>query len=392
VATLPITVQVTDSAGLTFSKSFTINIADINDAPVAYNDQLTSLQLKALDLSGSGILTNDHDEDGDILRAILITGPSHGTLTLNADGTLTYLPTDLFSGTDSFRYQITDGSLTSNIATVTIDVVPSVSPGGGSVGTTTGGGTAGTGSGTGTGDGTAGTGSGSGTGSGTGGVSGDSTDSNTGGNSDGTGTRATPPTTTDTIADPGAEPASLIENVINGASVAEESFNQTLSESMMLMMVVKDEFLNARNLPEDRLSDVARESSAGYTDSRLLRSVFGGYSFDVDLRSAIASGVFFTIETVAGPEVSVVADTTPQVAEKIVVGSAAVVSTSLSVGYVVWILRGGSILTTFMSALPAWQSFDPLPILQSFERRDEADDDSLLSIATRGIKKRPRKS
>jgi hypothetical protein len=110
------------------------------------------------------------------------------------------------------------------------------------------------------------------------------------------------------------------------------------------------------------------------------------------LRSAIASGIFFTIETGAAPEVSVVADTTPQVAEKIVVGSAAVVSTSLSVGYVVWILRGGSILTTFMSALPAWQSFDPLPILQSFERRDEADDDSLLSIATRGIKKRPRKS
>ena len=392
VATLPITLQVTDSAGLTFSKSFTINIADINDAPVAYSDQLTSLQLKALDLSGSGILTNDHDEDGDILRAILIGGPSHGTLTLNADGTLTYLPTDLFSGTDSFRYQITDGNLTSNIATVTIDVVPSVSPGGGSGGTTTGGGTAGTGSGTGTGDGTAGTESGSGTGGGTGGVSGDSTDSNTGGNSDGTGTRATPPTTADTIADPGAEPTSLFDNVINGASVAEESSNQTLSESMMLMMVVKDEFLNARNIPEDRLSDAARQSSAGHTDSRLLRSVFGGYSFDVDLRSAIASGVFFTIETVAAPEVSVDADTTPQVAEKIVVGSAAVVSTSLSVGYVVWILRGGSILTTFMSALPAWQSFDPLPILQSFERRDETDDDSLLSIATRGIKKRPRKS
>jgi VCBS repeat-containing protein len=389
VATLPITVLVMDSQGLTFSKSFAINIVDINDAPVAYNDQLTSLQLMALDLSGSGILTNDRDEDGNILSAILITGPSHGTLTLNADGTLTYMPTDLFSGTDSFQYQVTDGSGTSNIATVTIDVVPSVSPGGG--GTTTGGGIADTGSGTGTGSGS-GTEGGTGAGGGTGGVSGDSTDSNTGGNTDGTGTRATPPTTTDTIADPGAEPASLLENVINGASVAEESFNQTLSESMMLMMVVKDELLNDRNLPEDRLSDVARESSAGNTDSRLLRSVFGGYSFDVDLRSAIASGIFFTIETGAAPEVSVVADTTPQVAEKIVVGSAAVVSTSLSVGYVVWILRGGSILTTFMSALPAWQSFDPLPILQSFERRDEADDDSLLSIATRGIKKRPRKS
>jgi hypothetical protein len=55
----------------------------------------------------------------------------------------------------------------------------------------------------------------------------------------------------------------------------------------------------------------------------------------------------------------------------------------LSVGYVIWILRGGTILTTFVSALPAWQSFDPLPILQSVNRKDEADNDSLLSIATR---------
>ncbi len=74
-----------------------------------------------------------------------------------------------------------------------------------------------------------------------------------------------------------------------------------------------------------------------------------------------------------------------------VVGSTAVVTTSLSVGYVIWILRGGSVLTAFMSAMPAWQSFDPLPILQSFERQNEDEDDSLLSIATQQSKNRDRK-
>ena len=81
----------------------------------------------------------------------------------------------------------------------------------------------------------------------------------------------------------------------------------------------------------------------------------------------------------------------PDLVNSVVVGSTAVVTTSLSVGYVIWILRGGSLLTAFMSALsalPAWQAFDTLPILQTFEKRNEEDDDSLLSIATRKVIKR----
>ena len=64
------------------------------------------------------------------------------------------------------------------------------------------------------------------------------------------------------------------------------------------------------------------------------------------------------------------------------VGSTAVVTTSLSVGYVIWVLRGGSLLTAFMSSLPAWHAFDPLAVLQSFERRKDKDDDSLLTLVT----------
>jgi hypothetical protein len=382
-ATLLVAVQITDSQGFAFSKSFTINITDINDAPVAYDDHLTALQLQSLDLSGHGVLGNDFDDDGDVIRAILVTGPAHGTLTLNADGTLSYLSTDLFSGTDSFQYQITDGSVTSNIATVIIDVLASVSPGGGGGGggASTDGGTTGTGSETGS-----GTGTGDGNESGTGGGSGGSTDStdtssDTGSNTEGTGDLAAP--AAEGTGEPGSQPALPTENVTDAAVLAEESSNEAQSGSMMLMILVQSEFLEARDPQDEKSIDLERESSGGNSDFRLFRSVFGGYSIDVNLRSAIASGVFFTIDKVAAPADSIIADTPPEVVEKIVVGSAAVVSTSLSVGYVIWILRGGSILTTFISALPAWQSFDPLLILQSFDRKDEADDDSLLSIATR---------
>ena len=72
--------------------------------------------------------------------------------------------------------------------------------------------------------------------------------------------------------------------------------------------------------------------------------------------------------------------------EKVVVGSTAVVSTSMSVGYVVWMLRGGSLLTTFLSSLPVWQAFDPLPVLESFDQSDAdtEDSESLLTLVSRG--------
>jgi hypothetical protein len=36
-----------------------------------------------------------------------------------------------------------------------------------------------------------------------------------------------------------------------------------------------------------------------------------------------------------------------------------------TVGYVAWLIRGGVLLTSFMSSIPSWQSFDPLPILEN---------------------------
>ncbi|WP_026012120.1 Ig-like domain-containing protein, partial [Singulisphaera acidiphila] len=49
--------------------------------------------------------------------------PTHGTLTLNSNGSFTYVPTAGFIGTDTFTYQAFDGTTLSNIATVTITVL-----------------------------------------------------------------------------------------------------------------------------------------------------------------------------------------------------------------------------------------------------------------------------
>lgn len=69
--------------------------------------------------------------------------------------------------------------------------------------------------------------------------------------------------------------------------------------------------------------------------------------------------------------------------ETLVLGTTTVVSTALSVGYVIWLVRGGSLLMTMVASLPSWSSFDPLPIVDSFEhaqKKQEEDQESLHSL------------
>ncbi|MFN5322372.1 MAG: cadherin domain-containing protein [Planctomycetota bacterium] len=56
-----------------------------------------------------------------------------------------------------------------------------------------------------------------------------------------------------------------------------------------------------------------------------------------------------------------------------------------TVGYVAWLIRGGVLLTSFMSSIPSWQSFDPLPILEnagsdSEELAAEGSDTSIAEL------------
>jgi hypothetical protein len=60
--------------------------------------------------------------DGDGLSAIQVSGPSNGTLSLDANGSFVYTPNANFHGTDTFTYKANDGTDDSNVATVTITV------------------------------------------------------------------------------------------------------------------------------------------------------------------------------------------------------------------------------------------------------------------------------
>jgi len=105
--------------------SVSLSVNPIADAPVAADDGYTvSEDGLLLVAEETGLLANDTDVDGDDLTATMLTDPAHGTVTFDSDGSFTYRPDDDFNGTDSFTYESSDGTLTSNTATISIEVTP----------------------------------------------------------------------------------------------------------------------------------------------------------------------------------------------------------------------------------------------------------------------------
>lgn len=96
----------------------------VNTPPAAVNDAYSTAEDTQLSVVAPGVLGNDSDVDGDTLTAVLVSGPSNGSLTLNADGSFSYTPAANFNGSDSFTYKANDGAADSNVATVSISVTP----------------------------------------------------------------------------------------------------------------------------------------------------------------------------------------------------------------------------------------------------------------------------
>jgi len=104
----------------------TIFVDGVADAPVAGADEYSAGEDEALIVEAPGVLANDRSDDGHGLTAELIDGPSHGEVSLNANGSFAYVPEANYVGVDTFTYRIFDGELSSEPATVTINVTSSL--------------------------------------------------------------------------------------------------------------------------------------------------------------------------------------------------------------------------------------------------------------------------
>ncbi|MBL8808185.1 MAG: tandem-95 repeat protein, partial [Rhodospirillales bacterium] len=113
------TYTVSDGRGGTATGTVTVTVDPTNDAPVTSQatvsgneDGSISGQVAASDVDGDA-LTYGLAQDG---------GPSHGTVTMNADGSFSYTPAANFNGTDSFTYTVSDGNGGTMTGTVSVNV------------------------------------------------------------------------------------------------------------------------------------------------------------------------------------------------------------------------------------------------------------------------------
>jgi Ca2+-binding RTX toxin-like protein len=91
-----------------------------NHAPVANADSATTAEDTQTSID---VLGNDTDQDLDALSITNLSDPPHGTASV-VNGQVQYTPDANYNGPDSFTYQATDGSLSSNTATVNVTVTP----------------------------------------------------------------------------------------------------------------------------------------------------------------------------------------------------------------------------------------------------------------------------
>ncbi len=115
------TYTVSDGNGGQATATVVVTVDPLADDPTAGADIATTDEDVAAILD---VLANDDDVDGDTLTIDATTDPANGSITVNADQTITYTPDEDFSGTDEFTYTISDGQGGQATATVTVTVDP----------------------------------------------------------------------------------------------------------------------------------------------------------------------------------------------------------------------------------------------------------------------------
>ena len=111
-----ITYEVSDGQGGLSTATANVTINAVNDGPDAVDDSAITNVNSPITID---VLSNDSDADGDNLSISSATA-LNGTVTINVNGSLLYVPTENFDGYDSITYELSDGNGDTSTATVTV--------------------------------------------------------------------------------------------------------------------------------------------------------------------------------------------------------------------------------------------------------------------------------
>jgi predicted outer membrane repeat protein len=336
--------------------TITLTAQAVNDAPVIAQGTYTYTISNdgRLSLPAPGVLADARDVDGDPLTAVLVRGPAHGTATLQPNGELSYVPRPDFSGTETITFAVSDGTTTSAASTVAITVQVA----------------------------------------------------------------ARPPSATQTPAPVAQTAAPLSEQTAASAEAPPEvpPTQTTTGPAQPLVGTSPDQERSVVAAPAGPAVLMTAEAAADPATPRTA----GGQTFataagldqTVSVRTALraprlavrdntdegrgrggynGSAVYnargeLNFMLVASPmwrELDQVRQQiqSPPRYETVAIVTSTGLATTLSVGYVMWIMRGTMLIASLLAQMPAWRFIDPLPILDALDdAADEDDDESLESI------------
>ncbi|WP_201743709.1 beta strand repeat-containing protein, partial [Roseiconus nitratireducens] len=318
----------------TTNESVSIEIEGVNDPPVAVADFFSTVGSDPLQITVSDLVQNDIDVDGDVLSITAVSDPSAGTLSVAADGSLVFEASETFSGLVTFSYAVDDGSGSGTHATVQIDVAP--------------------------------------------------------------GPRITDidsPTFDDQDPDP------------NPPSEEPATENPPVTDSDPVSPQPQNAFTSAGN-DSVRLARLLASDTDPFDGVEIEQLGSGSYSYDAGVQFDLASpgiGSAFTsrlnsqlLESPVDRNIYQPVDSNvlweeftqlrEQMGQAVVspflfAGSVAGLSGALSLGYVLWTVRSGLLLTSLLAQMPAWRMVDPLLVLSYLDELDEnGEDDSLENL------------
>jgi hypothetical protein len=341
-----------DGNGGSDTATVTVTVHGMNDSPLARDDHFELFAGDVLTLGGAGVLSNDGDAEGEPLTAVLASAPAGGTLTLHADGSFVYVPAADFHGIDSFTYRAHDGTAGGNLATVTLRVLasnlPPESP------------------------------------------PEDERPAEEDQPPEDAGDGDAEPDTSTDPASPDLLPELTDRDTRRAGTPAD-------SPGVDLMFVKEDADALATWEP-DAAQQTAYESRRATLDTGFLakRKIDGqlgddpSAGFYSERRSGADPYAYFVQDAGLGEDLDQLSEQMRSGLDfrRILVESAAVTSAGLTVGYVVWLLRGGMLLSSFLVQMPAWRMMDPLVVLQYGKKQDAGEDaqnvESLETIIVEG--------
>jgi len=117
--TTTFTYTVCDPGGRCDDAVVTVTVDPVDDAPVANDDAIVVKDGQPVVIP---VVDNDDEVDGEPVTVGVVSQPPHGTVTVGADGSVTYTPDDGYDGPDEFSYQICDPDGDCSEATVSVEI------------------------------------------------------------------------------------------------------------------------------------------------------------------------------------------------------------------------------------------------------------------------------